>query len=203
MVFPPKRFFSFRKISDLETCSSSQCRAGWRLNFKAVNPNTALCKSCAIAILEHGHISQTVRRSTLHPPAGRCSRRTSFLNARNCLEFITSQRSSRDVSRYESKALRRSKSAMGKAKTYRRQRSSAKERRTHASGTKETFPTNESSVGGKKKSSRQKITYDPRPMRFTGQRLAASVIVRIWRALRQFCALFSCQAVLIRCSLRR
>ncbi len=71
-----------------------------------------------------------------------------------------------DVSRYESKTLRRSKSTMGKAKTYRRQQSSAKERRTHTSGTKETFPTDESSVGSNQKSCRrQKITYDLRPMR--------------------------------------
>jgi len=63
---------------------------------------------------------------------------------------------------------------MGKAKAYRGQRSSAEEGRTYTSGTEETFPTNESSVGGKKKSSRQKITYDPRPMRFIGQPLVAS-----------------------------
>jgi hypothetical protein len=134
----------------------------------------ALCKSCAIAILEYGHISQTVRRSTLHPPAGRYSRTPSFLNARNCLKSITSQRSSQDVSRYESKALRGSENAMGKAKTYRRQRSSAKERWTHTSGAKETFPTNESSMGGKKKSCRQKITYDPPPIRF--YRLAVGLL---------------------------
>jgi hypothetical protein len=135
---------------------------------------SALCKSCAIAILEYGHISQRVRRSTLHPPAGRYSRKTSFLNARNCLKFITSQRPSQDIGRYESKALRGSKSAMGKAKTYRRQRSSAKERRTYTSGAKETFPTNESSVGGEKKSCRQKITYGPRPIRF--YRLAVGLL---------------------------
>src|SRR5437016_11678665 len=71
-----------------------------------------------------------------------------------------------DVSRYESKTLRRSKSTMGKAKTNRRQQSSAKERRTHTSGTKETFPTDESSVGSNKKSCRrQKITYGLCPMR--------------------------------------
>jgi hypothetical protein len=50
---------------------------------------------------------------------------------------------------------------MGKAKTYQCQQSSAKERRAHTSGTKKTFPTDESSVGGKKKSSRQKITVEP------------------------------------------
>ena len=127
-----------------------------------------------IAMLKYGHISQRVRRSSLHSPADRYSRKTSFLNPRDRLKFITSQRPSRDVSRYESKALGRSKSAMGKAKTYRGQRSSAKERRTYTSGTEETFPTNESSVGGKKKSSRQKITYDPSPMRFIGQPLVAS-----------------------------
>ena len=55
---------------------------------------------------------------------------------------------------------------MGKAKTYRRQQSGAKERRTHTSGTKETFPTDESSVGSNKKSCRrQKITYGLRPLR--------------------------------------
>ena len=55
---------------------------------------------------------------------------------------------------------------MGKAKTNRRQQSSAKERRTHTSGTKETFPTDESSVGSNKKSCRrQKITYGLCPMR--------------------------------------
>jgi hypothetical protein len=177
---------------------------GWlKIEVQSCKSKYRVVQELRNTILEYGHISQRVRRSTLHPPASRHSRKTSFLNPRDCLKFITSQRPSRDVSRYEGKALGRSKSAMGKAKTYRRQRSSAKERRTHASGTKETFPTNESSVGGKKKSSRQKITYDPRPMRFTGQRLAASVIVRVWRALRQFCALFSCQAVLIRCSLPR
>jgi hypothetical protein len=63
---------------------------------------------------------------------------------------------------------------MGREKTYRRHCSSAKEGRTYTSGTEETFPTNESSVGGKKKSSRQKITYDPRPMSFIGQPLVAS-----------------------------
>ena len=43
---------------------------------------------------------------------------------------------------------------------------SAKERRTHTSGTKETFPTDESSVGSNKKSCpRHKITYGLRPMR--------------------------------------
>jgi len=127
-----------------------------------------------IAMLKYGHISQRIRRSSLHSPANRYSRKTSFLNPRDRLKLITSQRPSRDVSRYESKALGRSKSAMGKAKTSRGQRSSAKERRTYTSGTEETFPTNESSVGGKKKSSRQKITYDPRPMRFIGQPLVAS-----------------------------
>ena len=44
----------------------------------------------------------------------------------------------------------------------------------HPCWTEEAFPADESSVGGKKKSSRQKITSDPRPMRFTGQQLAAS-----------------------------
>jgi hypothetical protein len=148
---------------------------------------SALCKSCAMAILEYGHISQTVRRSTLHPPTSRRSRRTSFLNPQDCLKFVTSQRPSQDVSRYESKALRRSKSAMGKAKTYRRHRINAKERRTHTSGTKETFPTNESSVGGKKKSSRQKIRYEARQMRF--YRLAVGLLTaghrfRIHRCFR-------------------
>jgi hypothetical protein len=61
---------------------------------------------------------------------------------------------------------------MGSAKTYRRQQSSGKERRAHTSGPKETFPTDESSVGSKKKSyRRQKITYNLRPMRV--YRLAA------------------------------
>jgi hypothetical protein len=125
-----------------------------------------LCKSAAIAILGYGPISQTVRRSPLHPPASRYSRKTSFLNPRDCPKFITQQRPSHDASCYESKALRGSKSAMGKGKTYRRQSSKEKERRTHTSGPKETFPTNESSVGGKKKSCRQEIRYHPRPMKF-------------------------------------
>jgi hypothetical protein len=47
---------------------------------------------------------------------------------------------------------------MGKAKTYRRDRSNGKEGRTNASWTKETFPTDESSVGGKKKSIPLKLT---------------------------------------------
>jgi hypothetical protein len=47
---------------------------------------------------------------------------------------------------------------MGNAKTYQRQRSNGKERRTHASWAKETFATDESSVGGKKKSIPPKIT---------------------------------------------
>jgi hypothetical protein len=55
---------------------------------------------------------------------------------------------------------------MGKAKTYRRQQSSAKERRNHTSGPKETFPTNESSVGSKKKSSREKVVSDLGPIFF-------------------------------------
>ena len=55
---------------------------------------------------------------------------------------------------------------MGSAKTYRREQSSAKERRAHTSGPKETFPTDESSVGSNKKSCRQqKITYGLCPMR--------------------------------------
>jgi hypothetical protein len=81
----------------------------------------ALCKSCAIAILEYGHISQRVRRSGVHPPANRHSGKTSFLNPRDWSKFITQQRPSQDLSCYESKALRGSKSAMGKAKTYWRQ----------------------------------------------------------------------------------
>jgi hypothetical protein len=47
---------------------------------------------------------------------------------------------------------------MGREKTYQRQHSNAKERRTHTSGTKETFSTDEGSVGGKKKSIAPKIT---------------------------------------------
>jgi hypothetical protein len=47
---------------------------------------------------------------------------------------------------------------MGNAKTYWRQRSNGKETRTHASWAKKTFPTDESSVGGKKKSIPPKIT---------------------------------------------
>jgi hypothetical protein len=107
---------------------------------------SALCKSCAIAMLEYGHISQRVRRSGLDSPANRYSGKTSFLSPRDWPKFITEQRPSQDLSCYESKALRRSESAMGKAKTYRRQSSKKKERRTHTSGPKETFPTNESSV---------------------------------------------------------
>jgi hypothetical protein len=50
---------------------------------------------------------------------------------------------------------------MGSAKTHRRRQASAKKRWAHTSGTKETFPTDESSVGSKKKSYRwQKITYN-------------------------------------------
>jgi hypothetical protein len=41
---------------------------------------------------------------------------------------------------------------MGKAKTYWRQHGNAKERWAYTSGKKKTFPTDESSVGGKKKS---------------------------------------------------
>jgi hypothetical protein len=116
-------------------------------------------------MLEYGHIAQRVRKSGLHSPANRYSGKTSFLSPRDWPKFITQQRSSQDLSCYESKALRRSESAMGKAKTYRRQSSKEKERRTHTSGPKETFPTNESSVGGKKKSCWQEITDHPRLMK--------------------------------------
>jgi hypothetical protein len=49
---------------------------------------------------------------------------------------------------------------MGKAKTYRRQQNSAKERRTYTSGTKEAFPTDESSVGSEEESSRKEVISD-------------------------------------------
>jgi len=61
----------------------------------------------------------------------------------------------KDVSRYESKTFRRSKSTMGNAKTYRRQQISAEERRNHPCWTEEAFATHESSLGSKKKSSRK------------------------------------------------
>jgi hypothetical protein len=115
----------------------------------------------------HGHISQIVRRSTFDSSADRYSRKTSrFTSWHSFIAFSVQDWRKKDVSRYESKTLRRSKSTMGNAKTYRRQQSTANERRTHTSGTKETFPTNESSVGSKKKSCcRQKITYDLGPMK--------------------------------------
>ena len=115
----------------------------------------------------HGHISQIVGRSTFDSPPDRHFEKTSrFTSRHSFIAFSVQGRRKKDVSRYESKTLRRSKSTMGKAKTYRRQQSSAKERRTHTSGTKETFPTDESSVGSNKKSCRrQKITYGLCPMR--------------------------------------
>ena len=114
----------------------------------------------------HGHISQIVGRSTFDSPPDRHFGKTSrFTSRHSFIAFSVQGRRKKDVSRYESKTLRRSKSTMGKAKTW-CQQSSAKERRTHTSGTKETFPTDESSVGSNKKSCRrQKITYGLRPMR--------------------------------------
>src|SRR6266516_8230215 len=115
----------------------------------------------------HGHISQIVGRSTFDSPPDRHFGKTSrFTSRHSFIAFRVQDRRERDVSRYESKTLRRSKSTMGKAKTNRRQQSSAKERRTHTSGTKETFPTDESSMGSEEKSCRrQKITYGLCPMR--------------------------------------
>ena len=114
-----------------------------------------------------GHISQIVGRSTFDSPPDRHFEKTSrFTSRHSFIAFSVQDWRKKDVSRYESKTLRRSKSTMGKAKTYRRQQSSAKERRTNTSRTKETFPTDESSVGSNKKSCRrQKITYGLCPMR--------------------------------------
>ena len=108
-----------------------------------------------------GHIPQRLTRSTFGSPPARCSGKTSCFTSRHSfIAFSVQDWRKKDVSRYESKTLRRSKSTMGKAKTYRRQQSRAKERRTHTSGPKETFPSDESSVGSKKKSyHRQEITY--------------------------------------------
>ena len=115
----------------------------------------------------HGRICQIVGRSTFDsPPDRRFGKTSRFTSRHSFIAFSVQDWREKDVSRYESKTLRRSKSTMGKAKTYRRQQSSAKERRTHTSGTKETFPTDESSVGSNKKSCRrQKITYGLCPMR--------------------------------------
>jgi hypothetical protein len=54
-------------------------------------------------------------------------------------------------------------SAMGSAKTYRRQQSNGKERRAHTSGPKETFPTDESSVGSEEESGWEEVDYRFRP----------------------------------------
>ena len=125
----------------------------------------------------HGHISQIVGRSTFDSPPDRHFEKTSrFTSRHSFIAFSVQGRRKKDVSRYESKTLRCGKSTMGKAKTYRRQQSSAKERRTHTSGTKETFPTDESSVGSKKESCRrQNITYGLRlkVVASTGMQLVA------------------------------
>jgi hypothetical protein len=117
--------------------------------------------------IEYGHIPQIVGRSTFDSPADRHFGKTSRLNfGKLCSKSINTHRASQDLGRHEDKTFRGSKSAMGKAKTYRCQQSRAKEGRAHTSGTKETFPTDESSVGSNKKSCRrQKITYGLRPMR--------------------------------------
>jgi hypothetical protein len=62
---------------------------------------------------------------------------------------------------------------MGSAKTYRREQSSAKERRAHTSGPKETFPTDESSVGSNEESSRKEVASDLGPIDFASQPSAA------------------------------
>ncbi len=148
--------------------------------------------------LARGHISQIVGRSTFDSPPDRHFGRTSrFTSRHSFIAFSVQDRRKRDVSRYESKTLRRSKSTMGKAKTNRRQQSSAKERRTHTSGTKETFPTDESSVGSNKKSCRrQKITYGLCPMRSTAEtqsqlhpallRLSAALLIVVDHLRRRF-----------------
>ena len=115
----------------------------------------------------HGHSSQIVERSTFDSPPDRHFGKTSrFTSRHSFIAFSVQDRRKRDVSRNESKTLRRSKSTMGKAKTHWRQQNSPKERQTHTSGTKETLPTDESSVGSNKKSCRrQKITYGLCPMK--------------------------------------
>ena len=142
--------------------------------------------------IKGGHISQIVGRSSFDSPPDRHFGKTSrFTSRHSFIAFSVQDRRKRDVSHYESKTLRRSKSTMGKAKTQWRQQSSAKERRTHTSGTKETFPTDESSVGSNKKSRRQKITYGLCPMSglSAGRRLPESQESRLELRLRISCGL--------------
>src|SRR5207245_9078312 len=66
----------------------------------------------------HGHISQIVGRSTFGSPPDRHFGKTSrFTSRHSFIAFSVQDRRKKDVSRYESKTLRRSKSKMGKAKT--------------------------------------------------------------------------------------
>ena len=78
-----------------------------------------------------------------------------FTSRHRFIAFSVQDSWKKDVSRYESKTFRRSKSTMGNAKTYRRQQISAEERRNHPCWTEEAFATHESSLGSKKKSSRK------------------------------------------------
>src|SRR6266702_1625534 len=99
----------------------------------------------------HGRICQIVGRSTFDsPPDRRFGKTSRFTSRHSFIAFSVQDWRKKDVSRYESKTLRRSKSTMGKAKTYRRQQSSAKERRNHPCWTEEAFATHESSLGSKK-----------------------------------------------------
>ena len=114
----------------------------------------------------HGHSCQIVGRSTFDSPPDRHFGKTSrFTSRHSFIAFSVQDRRKRDVT-----ATRAKLSAAAKARWEKRKltasANSPKERQTHTSGTKETFATDESSVGGNKKSCRrQKITYGLCPMR--------------------------------------
>jgi hypothetical protein len=106
-----------------------------------------------------GHISQIVGRSTFDSPPDRHFGKTSrFTSRHSFIAFRVQDRRKRDVSRYESKTLRRSKSKMGKAKG----KGSAsldykKEGRNYCSGKNKAFTVDESSMGSEEKSKRKEV----------------------------------------------
>ena len=109
----------------------------------------------------HGHIPQIAGRSTFDSPADRHSGKTSRFTSRHTfIAFSVHDWRKKDVSRNESKTLRRSKSTMGKAKRYRCRQIGTKERGDHPCWKEEAFATHESSLGSKKKSSGEKITHE-------------------------------------------
>jgi hypothetical protein len=133
----------------------------------------------------HGHIPQIAGRSTFDSPPDRYSGKTSrFTSRHSFIAFSVQEWRKKDVSRYESKTLRRSKSTMGKAKTYCCRQIGAKERRNHPCWTEDAFATHESSVGSKKKSSREKIRHDLTSSLNSGNELH-SLVVQSQRNHRQ------------------